>query len=107
MRIDDLPLERRSSAWGLAAAIAILFNTALTAMKELSAPIRSFMVMLTSHHWVTQGAMVLAAFALLGFLFGRMHVGERIPPMRLVAVLIGATIVAGFGLLGLFAWLAL
>lgn len=107
MRIDDVPLERRSAIWGLAAALAILFNTVLTAMKEMFAPIKSVMVATMEHHWVAQGVSVLAVYALLGLLFNHMPLAERIPPMRLVALLIVATIVAGLGLFGMFAWLTL
>jgi len=105
MRIDDIPLERRTAAWGLAAALAILFNTALTAVKEIFAPVRSVMTMTMGHHWVAQGVVVLVIYALLGLLFSRMRIAERIPPMRLVALLIAATVVAGLGLLGMFAWM--
>jgi len=107
MRIDDVPLERRSAIWGLAAALAILFNTVLTAVKEVSAPVKSVMVATMGHHWVAQGVSVLAVYALLGLLFRRMPLAERIPPMRLVASLIVATLVAGLGLLGMFVWLML
>lgn len=107
MRIDDLPLERRSTTWGLAAVVAILLNTVLTAAKEISAPLRDFMAMLTSHHWTTHGVWVLGAFALLGLLFNRMRSTEHILPSRLVWLLIGSTVVAGLGLLGLFFWLSL
>ena len=107
MHIDDLPLNRRSAAWGLAAALAILFNTLLTVAKELSASLKVFMAMLTGHHWTAHALWVLVVFALLGVLFNRMQIAGSILPTRLVILVISTTVVAGLGLLSVFVWLSL
>lgn len=103
MRIDDVPLERRSSVWGMAAAAAILANVIATAVKETYAPFKHAMTLAFGHHWVAQAVSVLAVYVVLGLLFDRTRLAGRIPPMRLVALLVATTLAAGFGLLVLFA----
>jgi hypothetical protein len=87
-----------TSGFALAAAVTVLFNTALAIVKDSSPPLNTFMVSLSGHQWTTHGLADLVLFAGLGFVFTYMRVGEKIGAERLVGVLIGAVAVAGLGL---------
>lgn len=97
-------LDRASAAFGLAAAVAIVFNTVLAWIKDAYAPLNAFMAHLTGHHWTTHGLADLLLFVVLGFAFLYTGVAERVSARTLVATLVVATICAG---LGLAAWFVL
>jgi hypothetical protein len=93
-----------SAAFGLAAAITILFNTLLAWVKDAYDPLNTAMAHLTGHHWITHGLVDIAVFVVLGFVFMSTGIARRIDPSRLVIELVGASVVAG---LGLAAWFVL
>jgi len=84
------------AAFGLAAAITILFNTLLAWVKDAYEPLNAFMASLTGHHWRTHGIVDVVVFVALGYIF--LASGFRIGGARLAALLAGAVIVAGGGL---------
>jgi hypothetical protein len=88
----------------LAAAITVLFNTALACLKDAYAPLKEFMRSLTGHDWTTHGLVDLVLFVGLGFLFASTKLAEKIDPRRLIAGLIGAVAIAGLGLALWFAF---
>ncbi|MGP8246475.1 MAG: hypothetical protein ACLQVN_18395 [Bryobacteraceae bacterium] len=91
-------LTAATSGFVLAAAITVLFNTALAWAKDAYAPLNGFMQSLTGHHWTTHGLADLVLFVGLGILFASTRVAQRIDPNRLVGALIGAVVVAALGL---------
>jgi hypothetical protein len=93
-----MKLTAATSGFVLAAAITVLFNTALACVKDVSAPLKDFMKSLTDHDWTTQGLVDLMLFAGLGLIFMSTRVAERIDPSHLIAALIGAVVIAGLGL---------
>jgi uncharacterized membrane protein SirB2 len=97
-------LTAATSGFVLAAAITVLFNTALACAKDAYAPLKHFMKSISGHDWTTQGLVDLLLFVGLGFIFMNSRVAERIDPNRLIGVLIGAVGIAG---LGLALWYAL
>lgn len=82
----------------LAAAITVLFNTALAWAKDSWAPLNDFMKTLTGHHWTTHGLVDLLLFAVLGLIFTRTGAGQKMSSERLTGTLIGAVTVAALGL---------
>jgi hypothetical protein len=93
-----MKLTAATSGFVLAAAITVLLNTTLSCAKDAYAPLKIVMQSLTGHDWTTQGLIDLLVFVGLGLLFMSTRVGDRIDPSRLIAVLIGAVVIAGFGL---------
>jgi hypothetical protein len=93
-----------SAAFGLSAAITILFNTLLAWVKDAYDPLNTAMAHLTGHHWTTHGLVDLAVFVVLGIVFLRTGTARRIDPNRLVLGLIGSVVIGG---LGLAAWFVL
>jgi hypothetical protein len=95
-------LDHVSAAFGLSAAVAILFNTLLAWVKDSVPALNSFMAGLTGHHWITHSLFDLAVFIGLGFVFMSTGTADRMTGMGLVRVLIGAVVLAGLGLAGWF-----
>ncbi len=102
MVTQEVGLGRAPAAFGLAAAIAIVFNTLLAWIKDAYDPLNSFMASLTGHHWITHGLADLAVFVVLGAVFMNTGTAERMSPENLVRLLVGAVVVAGLGLAGWF-----
>ena len=84
------------AAFGLAAVIAILFNTVLAWVKDAYEPLNAYMASLTGHHWRTHGLVDVVVFFALGYLFISRNV--HISGLRLAALLAAASVVAGGGL---------
>jgi hypothetical protein len=101
---DSRKLTASTSAFVLAAAITLLFNTALACGKDAYAPLKAFMKSLTGNDWTTHGLVDLVLFVGLGFIFMSVRMAEKIGASRLIAVLIGAVAIAGFGLALWFAF---
>jgi hypothetical protein len=97
----ETKLGQRSAAFVLAAAITVVFNTALALAKDAYEPLNTFMKAVSGHHWTTHGLADVILFIGLGLLFLKTNVAEKINPNRLVSILVWAVVAAS---LGLFAW---
>jgi len=97
-------LTATTSAFVLAAAITVLVNTALACAKDAYVPLKALMKSLTGNDWTTLGLVDLVLFAGLGFIFMSARVAEKISADRLIAVLLGAVVIAGLGLALWFAF---
>ena len=105
--MENTGLSKHTVSFGLALAIASVVNGVLVIAKETSPAVQAAMQKLTGSHWVTHVVLVLAVFALCGWLFGRANGGSgiRLTVSRLIGVLVagvaaGALIILGFYLLG-------
>lgn len=96
-------LGRSSAGFAIAAAITVLFNTALAWAKDASRPLLVFMNGIAWHNWITQGLADVILFVGLGLIFSKANVGERMAPNRVIAFLVAAVVIAGAGL---FVWYA-
>jgi hypothetical protein len=93
---SDNVLDGAAAAFGLSAAITIVFNTALAWAKDAYDPLNSFMASLTGHHWRTHGLVDLIVFLVLGYVF--MRRGVRMEGTKLTLILSMAIVVGGGGL---------
>jgi hypothetical protein len=91
-------LSAGTAGFVLAAAITVLFNTALALAKDASAPLTNFMTSLAGHHWTTHGLADLVLFVGLGFIFANSKAIGKMEPNRLIGILVGAVAIAGLGL---------
>jgi hypothetical protein len=103
MNGDNAKLGRSSAGFAMAAAITVLFSTALAWAKDAYKPLNDFMNALAWHNWITHGIADVILFVGLGLIFSRTGWVERIAPNRLITFLVVAVVVAGAGL---FAWYA-
>jgi hypothetical protein len=102
--IDYCRLGRAKSAFALATAITILFNTALACAKDAHQPLSRFMGSVAGHNWTAQGLVDLILFFGLGLGFTKAGWAERIEARRLISLVVAAVVV---GSVGLVAWYAL
>jgi hypothetical protein len=82
----------------LAAAVTVLFSTALACAKDVYAPLKNFLRSLTGQDWTTHGLVDLLLFIGLGLIFMRTKTSEKIPPRHLIGGLVVAVGIAGLGL---------
>jgi hypothetical protein len=100
----ETKLGHASAAFVLAAAITVVFNTALAWVKDAYEPVNSFMQSVAGHHWTTHGLADVILFLGLGLIFMKTKVAEKIGPNRLVSILVWAVVTAS---VGLFVWFLL
>jgi uncharacterized membrane protein SirB2 len=103
MSSESAKLGRTSAGFAMAAAVTILFSTVLACVKDAYKPLNNFMNTEAWHNWIAHGLIDVILFILLGMIFSKSGVAERIAPHRLISFLVAAVIVAGFGL---FVWYA-
>lgn len=101
---DAEKLGNATAAFGLAAGVTALFNTALACTKDAYHPLNLFMNRIAGHNWTTQGLADVALFLGLGLVLWKTGWAGKIPSGRLISLLTVAVVVAG---VGLFTWYAL
>ena len=89
-------LDEATAAYGLSAAITIVFNTVLAWIKDAFDPLNNFMAALTGHHWTTHGIVDIVVFVVLGVILQKR--GFSMDGTRLGVLLAGAVVLAGGGL---------
>jgi uncharacterized membrane protein SirB2 len=103
MNTENAKLSRSSAGFAMAAAITILFSTVLACVKDAYKPLNNYMNAVAWHNWITHGLFDVILFILLGIVFSKSGMADRIAPRRLISFLVAAVIVAG---VGLFVWYA-
>lgn len=98
---EEARLERVAAAFGVAAAVTIVFNTLLAWTKDAYEPLNAFMASLTGHHWITHGLADVVLFGLLGWLFVARGTVRTVGYGLVVGIALAA-VVAGAGLAGWF-----
>lgn len=94
-------MEATAAAFGLSAAITVLFNVVLAFVKDSYPPLNSFMASLTGHHWRTHGLADVILFLVLGWFFTTRGVqGGRLTTNS--AVTVGGAAVVASAALGLW-----
>lgn len=95
---DEAAMESTAAAFGLSAAITVVFNVVLAFIKDSYPPLNSFMADLTGHHWRTHGLVDVILFFVLGWLLMR-------SPRKLTtgsAATVGGAVVIASAALGLW-----
>jgi hypothetical protein len=88
------------AAFGYALAAANLINAALVVVKEKNAALLGAMNAAASHHWITHGIVIMAAYVVLALVLGRLlargAAGKAAPPFESVtAAIAGSTLLSG------------
>jgi hypothetical protein len=104
MSAETAQLGRASTAFGIAAAITAIFNTALACVKDAYRPLQNLMNGIAGHNWTTQGLADVILFVALGLILSSTGAVQEIKSNRVILSLVVAVVVAGAGL---FAWYAL
>lgn len=88
-----------TAGFGISASVAIIFNTLLVWAKESNPSLLAWMKSVTTHHWITNGLLVVGVFLVLGMLLSQIKIQIRITSLTWILVLSSA-----FGGLGIVAW---
>lgn len=99
---DEVGLDHTATAYGIAAAIAVLFNTLLAWVKDAYDPLNVAMAKTLGHHWTTHGVAVVLVFLIVGFVLSRSSTDWIKSSYGAVYLLCAAVVVAGLGLVGWF-----
>ena len=104
MNTEPAGLSKYTVSFGVALALASVVNGLLVIAKEKSPAVQAAMQKLTGSHWVTHVVIVLAVFALSGWLFGLANGGSgiRLTASRLIRVLVSGVAVGGLLILGFY-----
>lgn len=86
--------EATAAAFGLSAAITVVFNVVLAFIKDSYPPLNSFMAQLTGHHWRTHGLADVILFAVLGWLFMSRGIPARGLTIGSAVTVAAATVIA-------------
>lgn len=95
-------VSRATTAYTVAAILAIIGNTLLVFAKETNPALLTTMKATLGHHWTTQGAVIVLVFLALGFLLSKSPLMRRFNGTFLALLVALATIAAGIGLVGFF-----
>lgn len=98
---SEITTEHTAAAFGLSAAITILFNTVLAWVKDATPALNDLMKAATGHHWRTHGIVDVVVFFVLGFIFLMLGCPKSITN-RLVVGLAASAVIAGGGLAAWF-----
>jgi len=102
--MENIPLSKRSIAFGLALAITCVVNAVIVVVKEKNAAVMAGMKNMAGHHWTTHSLIVVFLFLGLGALFGQARSG-RGPEMslnRLLGTLLSAVGAAAVVIVGFY-----
>ena len=92
-----------SAPFAIAAAITMLFSTALAWAKDAYQPLTRVMNTVAGHNWIAHGVADLALFFGTGLLLSRRHWPYRMAPDHVIAMLVAAAVISGVGLFGWYA----
>ena len=97
----EVTVERTAAAFGLSAAVTILFNTVLAWVKDATPALNDLMKAATGHHWRTHGIVDVVVFFVLGYIFLVQGSTKKITNGLTIGLVISA-VVAGAGLAAWF-----
>jgi hypothetical protein len=93
--MTNTTLDKATIGFGLSAAVVSIFNTLLVIFKELTPPFKAGMASAMGHHWTTHGAIVIALFIVLGFVFSGMAKPGSWGAEKLANTILWSVIIAG------------
>jgi len=91
-------ISSRVAGYGLAAAIAIVFNTLLAWVKDSVPALNAAMKAAMGHHWITHGVVDVIVFVILGVILSRSAVSHNISGTALAKTIVVAAVMGGGGL---------
>jgi len=65
--MENAPVSKFTTSFGLAFALCALLNSLLVVAKEKNHAVANWMRSLTGHHWITHVLLVLVLFNVVGF----------------------------------------
>ncbi|WP_206812948.1 hypothetical protein [Paradesulfitobacterium ferrireducens] len=96
-------LSKSTAGYGLSLAVVSIFSGLLVIVKETYTPLMDWMKALTGHHWITHGVFDIILFFVLGYLFSKSNLAQKMDADKLTkiiiwSVVIGVVLISGFNL---------
>jgi hypothetical protein len=88
-------LSHTAAGFSVAAAVTLVFNAALTIVKDASEPLHDFMQKLMGHHWTTHGVVVLVVFFVSGWLLSKSEAVGRLSDTTLIGSVVAGALING------------
>jgi hypothetical protein len=100
----DSGISKHTKSFGLSLALASVINGLLVVAKEKSPAVMAGMQKLTGHHWITHAIVVLAVFAVFGWVFGTGNGGKgpKMSAGRLIGTVVSGVIAGGMIIMGFY-----
>lgn len=110
MTTQTKELDKVTLSFGASAAIAIVFSSVLTIVKEMYPPLLAYMktisIMGVKHHWLVHGLLVVALFYVLGWIFSKNEdivMDDGVVTNAVIwSTILGSLAILGFFLIELF-----
>ncbi|MDO9514717.1 MAG: hypothetical protein Q7J01_01270 [Syntrophales bacterium] len=100
--MTNTKMEKYTAGFGLSLVVTSLLNAVILVLKETNDAVMDTMKAALGHHWTTHGALVIALFVVLGFIFSSMKIGEKWDSQKLLKYIIWAAIISGVVIAGFF-----
>jgi hypothetical protein len=94
-------LSHTATAYGIGAAVAVIFNTLLAWLKDSYESLNTAMAHTLGHHWTTHGVAVVLVFFLVGYVLSRKK-GDLLTGYSPIYAVVISVVASGLGLLGWF-----
>jgi hypothetical protein len=104
MKTANKSIGKYTRGFGLSFVVASLVSALLVVLKETVEPLKAWMKTILGHHWITQGALVLALFIVLGVVLSNTNPGQtsKLNPQRMLTVIIVGAIISGIIIAGFY-----
>jgi len=93
-------MKIHTTALSYAILVSVWLTVLLTIASEISAPLKSGLVILTGHHWTSKGVVLVLAFFLTYFLLRKKEDASDIA--RSVRLIIASVVIGGLMIFGFF-----
>jgi hypothetical protein len=85
----------RIVGFGWSLTVVGVLSSLLVILKEKNDSVMAWMKAASGHHWITQGAIVVVSFVVLGWLFSQWRTDDRPAFNKVAALIVVATALSG------------
>jgi hypothetical protein len=99
VKAENQGLSNKVIAYGLAFAVANIFNALLVIIKENVAPLKNWMAAFTGHHWGTHGLLTIVLFVALALILSKQDLTKfenKLINIVIWSVIISFVLINGF-----------
>lgn len=102
--MENSPLSKYSTAFGLSLGMACVLNALLVVVKEKSPAVQATLKKMTGHHWVSHVAIVVACFFLVGWLLTKVNGGQGVKfgVNSVIGAVVGGVVLGGLTIAGFY-----
>ena len=99
---NEQRVDSKTAGFALAAAVAVIANTFLVWVKELSPSLLAFMKATFYHHWIGHGLIIVVLCFVLGMLLSKTRLARHMSGTSLAWLVFIATALGALGIFGFY-----